>query len=187
MELLYGRNGNLGLSEEMYRELLEVENRFVNRHKDFFAYLKNRREDLDEQYFLRANQPVFYPFHECQLDPTEHRYNTTYGKLAGLLHGSECFIKKLQLMLSGKEKFGQGASTWEFTGSKVDFTELCLALKPYLREPVSKKEVSMSELVEQLGKHFNVTVPNVYSTMNDIKNRKQKARFLKRVLETFSV
>lgn len=69
--------------------------RFINHNSDFYAYYKDDRSDLDETYFLRANNKSN---HKSNLRPydNEKRARTSHDHLVAAIKALEKYEKYLQ-------------------------------------------------------------------------------------------
>jgi hypothetical protein len=144
---------------------------FLNKHKEFFAYLKQEQTLLDRYYFTRKYlekfQPIkTYPYYK---DPS---FNTSHDILLARIRGFELFIKYINQRKFKLEHtindFIEKRLVW--SGSYAGFIEFvygCQAMGYF-----NDGNAETSKIVEILGDFLGIDRGNSSRTYNEIKNRK---------------
>lgn len=182
LEEKYGRCG-LQRPAVLKKQLHKAE-RFLQKHHDFFMYLKHSETYCDGRYFRRQsgnrdNRLLSYTLN------FDAQVSCSHGYLAAKLKASEQLrnfcIRRIQLLKEKSFKNDADIPTLQWTGTKAEAIELIYALQTV--GVVNHGRATVKELAQAFESVFSIQVSKqLYRDFIDIKRRKiETTRFLNRM------
>jgi hypothetical protein len=165
-----------------YYEVLEDMAGFIKRNREFHEYCITNAAYLDDSYFTRRGNGVI----AYNLDSS---FTTGFDTKLGKILGYELIKNYVIYQLQNGQKWNEPALTW--TASKTDLTELIYALQS--SKVFNNGSADVKLIASTLGVLFNVNIPNIYKTFQEIRMRKRdqtpfldmlKKRLIQRVEES---
>lgn len=157
---------------------LQAEKKFIKKHKQFYQYLKNGEDHLDDFYFNRKKSI------DSQHSLMYHDFKPTFGistpfsELAGCLLGSDQFLLRLkkELGLTDENEKKPKMPMGKWLANKVDFAELCLALCDFVELNGNKSEPRL--LAECLSQAIKIDLSSFNGHLHNVPTRHKPSKFL---------
>lgn len=177
------------VTEEEYlqKELLKLTCYFDN-NLEFYQYYRTGSTYLDEIYFLRTKQDIYFYLDESYFsaDPS---FSTSHDLKVSKILANELvriYLHQAIEKLHGKEEslsLHEGkTSTLQWTGSKTALIELLYALQS--SGVFNNATADVKQIATYFQKIFNVELGNYYRTFQEIRIRKKtRTQFLEQLTE----
>ena len=166
---------------------IEVLQRYLNGHSDFYRYYRQGSTALDHVYFLRDRADVFLST-EAIYALEDSQFSTSHDHMAATILAYE---KLIVYLVHELDRLSPGAgvrqlkSKLSWTASKASLTELIYAL--HSGEVFNHGQADIREITSIFEKFCDIRLPHVYRAYAAIKSRKgQRARFLEELIFRFS-
>lgn len=182
------------LKSYIKNELKKVESK-KRKNIEFYRYINQKKEFLDNCYFLRENKQL--EIFDIDLSASlDNEFYTSHDTLAAEVIAYELltnFYKKEIKIISNIENGifntkhdSNLKSNLNWTSSKTDLIELIYALK--VSGAINGGAVNIKELIETASKLFNIDISNFYKTYSEIKNRgKERTKFLNTLVNNLRI
>ena len=147
---------------------------FLKKHLKIYQYKKLGLTNRDDYYFTRPKSD----YHTIKNISTDILFTTPKDVLFGKCEAHEKYLEFLESELSilvGLEK-NHVSSKFNWTGSKVDLTELLYAL--YLSGKINSGNLTLKELVQFFEKQFTIDLGDYHHTFLRLRDRSNPSKFL---------
>tara|TARA_R110002020_G_scaffold97708_1_gene233148 strand:+ start:71841 stop:72680 length:840 start_codon:yes stop_codon:yes gene_type:complete len=167
------------------RELKRT-NKFFQQHFDFFQYIDQDLDHLDQLYFTRENNSMLL-LAEPIISFVDPHFNTSHDQLYARIKAMQCFTSYLhnRYVAIDRPELFQGnhihkRSRLHWTSSKVALTELIYAL--HSSKVLNNGNTDIKEIAETFQKVFNYDLGDFYKIFSEIKSRqKSRTKFLDQI------
>lgn len=173
--------GDIELQKKYIFKKLSKINKFFLRNLDFEQYVQQDKKYLDDRYFTRTyfnDFNITYSNYYFR-DPD---FSTSHDLLLAKVKAYNKFIDYLETRLTSigstkKRQKNKEFKPLNWTGSKVDLTELGYALKYH--GSVNNGNSSVNEIIQQLEQVFNFSSGDPYKNYSEMRMRKKsRTKFL---------
>ena len=167
------------------KQIVRVDS-FLTKQIDFLVYMESKDDHLDQYYFTRGHMKQSLVTHRYPYlkDPDFH---TDKDYLLAKIRGFGmyvAFLKREQQALVTKEDTTAGLdSSLRFTGKPIELVELIYALEAV--GVFNHGNAGIADIVRGLGDIIDMDVKEVYKKYENLKTRKDKIIFLKRLIAAF--
>lgn len=168
--------------KKKYEKLLTEIHQYAEKNRDVYEYYRSRTSHKDEYFFVRRSYKDIIKNDCCLINCdsticTSHDYKMAHIIANDMLTN---YIENKLDELDGIVKGKNGPSEFKFnwTGSKVDMTEIVYAFQA--AGCINNGNFDLKEFAVFFGAMFNVEIDsNLYGNYSDIKSRKvSKTRFI---------
>ncbi|MEM7485489.1 MAG: RteC domain-containing protein [Bacteroidota bacterium] len=180
------------ISKKKQRKHLENEmdgiTKFFSINSIFINYLRLRRTDLDDRYFVRKylNDSALVPTNGTQYDPD---FNTMRDVLLAKVRASYRYMEYINRSLSElrSDELSDNENQFpvlQFNGNKIDLVELIYALHA---AKVFKGNPDISHIQKAVERVFGVELGSIYTRFQQIRNRSgEHIKFLPKLIDAFA-
>lgn len=189
--------GNYDVLLNYYENYLKQITWFFNTHQEFYQYYRLNSTYSDAIFFVRQKDELFF-LTDASVNNFEPAFSSSHDFLVARIMSNdklEEFLKAEIAAISAKNEIphvdiSQNLNL-EWTDSKSDLIELIYAL--IAKGSINKGNCDIRQLAHFFEQTFNVKLPDIYRTFQDIKIRSVqtkfidslKASFLKKIDEDF--
>lgn len=170
------------LKKKFYEKALFKIYQYSKNNKEFYEYYRSRASFKDQEYFLRNNEN-YISLDDCYLMNYDSSLCTSHDYKVAIIMSNDLLSNYLEnrietLEKSCKVKYPSPISHLNWTGSKIDLTELIYAL--HQQKVFNGGNTDIKEMATLFGKMFNIEIEeSIYRNYADIKNRKSnRTKFL---------